>query len=140
MKRSIRSALFLAAAIGASTLAQAADLTIDVANVRGSDGQVMVALYDGAGGFLKRPARSVGVPAAAGSTTVVIHDLAPGDYALAVYHDANGNGKMDTNLMGIPVEPFAFGREAQGHMGPPSFDEVKLAVPAAGLATRVTLR
>ena len=140
MKRSVRTALFLAAAIGASTLARAADLTIEVANVRSGDGQLMVALYDGAATFLRKPARSLSVPAAAGTTTVVVHDLAPGSYGLAVYHDANGNGKMDTNMMGIPVEPIAFGKDAQGHMGPPAFDDAALAVPATGLATRVTLR
>lgn len=142
MTRSIRTgplfALVLLAAILPS--ARAADLTIRVDNVRTGDGQLMVALYDGAATFLKRPARKVNVAAHAGSTTLVIPDLAPGNYAFAIYHDANGNGRMDSNMMGIPVEPFAFGRDAQGHMGPPAFDDVALAVPAAGLATHVTLR
>ena len=138
MKRSIRSAIFLLAAI--APLAHAADLTIRVDNVRSVGGQLMVALYDGAATFLKQPARSQGVPAEAGSTTVVFRDLAPGRYAITVYHDANGNGKMDSNMMGTPVEAYAFGNDAQGRMGPPSFDDAALAVPAAGLATHVTLR
>lgn len=138
MTRSIRAGLFLLAAL--APLAQAADLTIRIDNVRSSSGQLMVALYDGAATFLKQPARSQGVAAAAGSTTVVFHDLAPGRYGITVYHDANGNGRMDSNMMGIPVEPFAFGRDAQGQMGPPSFDAAALAVPDAGLTTHVTLR
>jgi uncharacterized protein (DUF2141 family) len=47
---------------------------------------------------------------------------------------------MDTNLLGIPTEPIAFSNNAQGRMGPPHFDAVKLAVPAAGLETAVVLR
>jgi uncharacterized protein (DUF2141 family) len=47
---------------------------------------------------------------------------------------------MDRNLMGIPTEPIAFSNNAQGRMGPPDFAAVKLAVPAAGLDTSVTLR
>jgi uncharacterized protein (DUF2141 family) len=47
---------------------------------------------------------------------------------------------MDKNLLGIPTEPIAFSNNAQGRMGPPDFDAVKLAVPAAGLDTTVTLR
>jgi len=138
MKRSTCTALFLLAAI--APLTQAADLTIRVDNVRTAGGQLMVALFDGAATFLKQPVRSQGVPAGAGSTMVVFHDLAPGRYGLTVYHDANGNGKMDSNMMGTPVEAYAFGNDAQGRMGPPSFDDAALAVPAAGLATHVTLR
>jgi uncharacterized protein (DUF2141 family) len=137
MKHTIRTALLV---LAAAPLAQAADLTIRIDKVRSSDGQVMVALYDGAAGFLQRPARSASAAASAGTTTLVVRDLAPGEYGIAVYHDANGNGKMDRNMMGIPVEPFGFGNDAQGDMGPPSFDAVKLMVPAAGLATSVTLR
>lgn len=134
-------ALFLAAAlaIGAAP-AQAADLAIRVDNVQSSAGQVMVALYDGAAGFLKRPVREISVPASAGSTTVVFKDLATGDYGFAVYHDVNGNGRLDANPMGIPIEPVAFSNDAQGRMGPPAFDAVKLAVPAAGSIVTVKLR
>lgn len=138
MKRRILPALLALAA--SVPPAHAADLTIQVDNVRSGDGQVMVALYDGAATFLRQPVRRASAAAGAGSTTLVVRDLAPGDYGIAVYHDANGNGRMDTNMMGIPVEPFAFGRDAQGTMGPPAFDAVKLAVPSGGLATRVTLR
>ncbi|HEX8785926.1 MAG TPA: DUF2141 domain-containing protein [Telluria sp.] len=121
-------------------LVQAADLGIRVDNVQSCKGQIMVALYDKAAGFLKRPLREVSVPAKAGSITVVLKDLVPGDYGFAVYHDANGNGRLDTNPMGIPIEPVAFSKDAQGRMGPPSFDAVKLAVPAAGSTVSVKLR
>jgi uncharacterized protein (DUF2141 family) len=47
---------------------------------------------------------------------------------------------MDTNLIGIPTEPVAFSNNARGRMGPPAFDTVELAVPAAGLDTTVSLR
>lgn len=137
MKRIVHTTLLALA--GAVPLAQAADLSIRIDKVGSSEGQLMVALYD-AGGFLKQPLRNASVAASAGATSLVIKDLAPGDYGIAVYHDVNGNGKMDRNLMGIPVEPFAFGRNAQGVMGPPGFDAVKLALPAAGLATSITLR
>lgn len=122
------------------TGARAADLVIRVDKVRNDAGQVKVALFDSAAGFLKRPVRVADAPASAGATTVVIKDLAPGDYGFAVYHDANGNGAMDRNLVGIPLEPFGFSKDAQGRMGPPAFEAVKLAVPAAGLDTAVTLR
>jgi uncharacterized protein (DUF2141 family) len=139
MQTAIRTAILVLFAAGAS-LAQAADLTIRVDNVQNNDGQVMVALYDGAGNFLKRPSRQAAVEAIAGSTTVVFKDLASGDYAFAVFHDANGNGRMDKNAMGIPTESYAFSNDAQGVMGPPAFDAARLAVPASGAAVTVNLR
>jgi uncharacterized protein (DUF2141 family) len=134
----IRTALLTLAL--AAPFANAADLVIHVDNVKSTTGQVMVALYDNADNFLKYPVRAEKAKADKAGTTLVFHDVAPGDYGFAVYHDTNDNGRMDRNLLGIPTEPIAFSNNAQGRMGPPDFAAVKLAVPAAGLTTAVTLR
>jgi uncharacterized protein (DUF2141 family) len=138
MKNTIRTAL-LALAICAP-LAHAGDLTLHVDKVQAGAGTIMVSLYDSAASYFKRPARVARVAASAGATIVVISDLAAGDYAITVYQDVNGNGQLERNLFGIPTEPFGFGNDAQGEMGPPSFDATKVTVPAAGLAATVTLR
>jgi uncharacterized protein (DUF2141 family) len=129
--------LLLALLAGA---AHAGDLTIRVDDVNKAEGQVMVALYDSAGNFLKRSVQAGAAPATAGTTTVVLKDLPPGEYGIALYHDANGNGKMDRNAMGIPSEPYAFSNNALGMMGPPSFDQAKFTVPRAGTTVTVSLR
>jgi uncharacterized protein (DUF2141 family) len=134
------AAILLALVALATGAAQAGDLTIRVDDVAKAEGQVMVALYDSAGSFLKRSVQAGAAPAAAGSTTVVIKDLPPGEYGIALYHDANGNGKMDRNAMGIPSEAYAFSNNALGMMGPPSFDQAKFAVPQAGATVTVSLR
>jgi uncharacterized protein (DUF2141 family) len=120
--------------------AQAADLTIRIDNVENNDGQLMVALYDSAAGYLKQPVRKTSVDAVAGNTTVVFKDLAPGDYAFSVLHDANGNGRMDTNRMGRPTEAVAFSKDAQGFMGPPSFEAARFTMPADGASVSASLR
>jgi uncharacterized protein (DUF2141 family) len=71
---------------------------------------------------------------------VQFKDLASGDYAVAVYHDANGNGRLDRNRMGMPVEMSGFSNDAQGFMGPPSFDAARLALPAEGRGLTINLR
>ena len=135
----IRTAL-LTLAFAAPFAAHAADLVIHVDNVKSTSGQVMVALYDNADAFLKYPVRAEKAKADKAGTTLVFHDVAPGDYGFAVFQDINDNGRMDKNLLGIPTEPIAFSNNAQGRMGPPDFAAVRLAVPAAGLDTTVTLR
>ena len=60
-----------------------------------------------------------------------------GTYALTIFHDENGNGKLDT-LLGIPREGFGFSRNPVVRFGPPRFDQVRFQI-AAGLS-RQTLR
>lgn len=129
-----------AAALLAMNLAGAADLTIRVDDVKAAGGTLMVAVFNSEGTFLKAPAKGSGAPAVQNGTTIVIKDLPEGDYAFAVYHDANSNGKMDKNLLGIPTEDYAFSNNAMGKMGPPSFASAKFALPAAGAEQRVSLK
>jgi uncharacterized protein (DUF2141 family) len=120
--------------------AGAADLSISIEGVASADGQLMVALYNSADTFRGKPYRAVCVPAAAGTVTVEIKDLAPADYAFALYHDANQNKKLDTNLVGMPVEDYAFSNNAMGQRSAPSYDAARFALPAGGAAVKVTLR
>ena len=124
----------------ATGLAGAADLTIQVDDVKAATGSVLVAVFNSEGTFLKAAAKSGGAPATLNGTTVVIGDLPEGDYAFAVYHDANANGKMDSNLVGIPTEDYAFSNNAAGNMGPPTFDAARFSLPAAGAALTVSVR
>ena len=48
-------------------------------------------------------------------------DIPPGTYAMAVVHDENMNGKLDTNWMGIPTEGYGFSNDAKALLGAASF-------------------
>ncbi len=54
--------------------------------------------------------------------------LGEGTYAISIFHDENDNGKLDSNFIGIPSEPYAFSNNAKGMFGPPSFDQCKFEV------------
>ncbi|MES2299687.1 MAG: DUF2141 domain-containing protein [Pseudomonadota bacterium] len=139
MKTTLKTIL-LALPLFAAGNAFSADLTIAIDDVKDGGGNLMVAVYAKADTFLKQALASAKAPAKAGSNSLTIKDLAPGEYAFAVYHDLNSNGKLDKNMFGMPTEDYAFSNNALGKMGPPSFDSAKLSVPQAGLSTRVTLR
>jgi uncharacterized protein (DUF2141 family) len=108
-----------------SVLAHAADLTITVKGVRSADGAVFLAVYDSDTSFMKVPQAKTTrrMNASKGDLKVVIHDLPAGKYAIAGYHDENGNGKLDTNALGIPEEGYGFSNDARGMFGPPKFSE-----------------
>lgn len=129
-----------AAALLATNLAGAADLTIHIDDVKSASGTVMVAIFNSEGSFLKAPTRASGAAAAQQGAKVVVKDLPEGEYAFALYHDANGNGVMDRNPLGIPTEDYAFSNNATGRMGPPSFASAKFALPAAGADLRISLK
>ena len=90
----------------------------------------MVALYREEGSFLKLHGvfRNAKVPAEKGVTRVVLEDLPEGEYALAIFHDKNGNEQLDTNWLGIPKEPLGFSRARMKTFGPPGFWECTIAL------------
>lgn len=134
------AALSSAAALALSALPAwaAGTLELQVDNVGSAEGSLMIALYDKAGDWRERPVRSLQQVAKPGSVTVTFADLPPGSYAIALYHDRNGNGKLDSNVLGIPREPYGFSGKAPT-MGPANWDQARFEVPAAGSRVVVKL-
>ncbi len=138
MKNLIKTVCLVTPMLSAS-LASAADLTIQINDVKSSEGSLMVALYNSADSFLKKPLTAVQTLATKEGKSVVVKDLPAGEYALVVYHDVNQNGKMDKNMLGIPTEDYAFSNNAMGKMGPPTFDAAKFQVSDTGTTAKVSL-
>lgn len=74
--------------------------------------------YDGASCVLMFSMR-----AAQGSVSITTKDLTPGRYAIALFHDVDGNQKLTTNMLGIPKEGYAFSNDASNFFGVPSFKD-----------------
>ncbi|MBB3265676.1 uncharacterized protein (DUF2141 family) [Azospirillum sp. OGB3] len=123
---------------GAALLAAA--LTVTVQGVRNGDGQVVLSVCEEAAYPAGRCAVRVTAPAAAGTVRVAVPDLPPGTYALRAYHDENGNGQLDRNLLGVPREGFGFGNDAPVLLAPPSFRDASVTVGEEDVETMLTLR
>jgi uncharacterized protein (DUF2141 family) len=98
---------------------------IETRGMRNSNGQVMCALYSSPDGFPKKSEKALAhVNSAIADKQAVCEfsGIAPGTYAVSVFHDENSNGKLDTNFMGIPREGVRASNDARGHLGPPKFD------------------
>ena len=59
--------------------------------------------------------------------TIVFNDVAPGEYAVSLLHDENGNGKVDKSLF-VPKEGFGFSNDAAVRFGPPRFSAAAFKV------------
>jgi uncharacterized protein (DUF2141 family) len=91
-----------------------------------------MAIFDDARYFPKNTARAVVkvvVPVSASQSQVEkFVELPAGHYAVSFFLDANSNGKLDTNIMGIPKERFGFSNNPRILTGPPSFGEAEIEV------------
>lgn len=103
---------------------------VDIEGLRSDRGEVRCALYNSAKGFPKDPAAAqsqTSTPVSDKHATCDFDHVAPGTYAIAVYHDENSNGKLDTNFLGIPREGVGASNDAKGHMGPPKFHDASFS-------------
>lgn len=115
----------LIAMVTVGTAAAQHTLKVEIEGVASTKGKVSAALYTDQKSFLKfdKVFKAVSAKAVKGVTTLIVEDIPDGNYAVAVFHDKNGNGKLDTNFLGIPTEPVAFSKAKMKTFGPPKFEE-----------------
>jgi uncharacterized protein (DUF2141 family) len=65
--------------------------------------------------------------------TFSLQQLKSGVYAISVVYDRDGNGELNTGLMGIPTELVGFSNNARGLFGPPSFNKAKVKLVESGM-------
>jgi uncharacterized protein (DUF2141 family) len=112
-------------------------VVVTVANVRDGKGQITCVLFNGPAGFpgasplkngevkVKPPTLATdgksrkGTPRAVGCT---FDHLPPGGYAVLVYHDENGNGLFDRDVVGIPTEGYGVSNNALPALSVPTFE------------------
>ena len=122
-------------ALSAPALAQDASVTLTF-ETGPRTGSVMVALYDSPAAYAGgRPVGQMRLDASVDHPTAVFRDLPAGDYAAKAFHDVDGDGEMNTNPFGIPIEPYAFSNNAVGNMGPASWDRARFTVAGATAQT-----
>jgi uncharacterized protein (DUF2141 family) len=118
-------------------------LFVRVDGVRSSAGLMAVTLYaNNPRKFLaKHGSLYVGrSPARQGVTETCIFVPGPGIYAVAVYHDADANRKLNRSFIGYPTEGFGFSNNPNTFMGIPSFGSVRFAVRSSGQKISLRLR
>jgi uncharacterized protein (DUF2141 family) len=92
-------------------------------------GAVMVSLFDSEAAYAGgAPVRQARVDVARGERTAVFAGLPAGTYAFKAFHDVDGDGRMNANPFGLPLEPYAFSNNARGDMGPAGWDRARVAV------------
>lgn len=79
------------------------------------------------------------VPIMDKKVTYEVIGLPYGDYAISVHHDANNDGKVNTNWIGIPNEGLGSSNDAKGFMGPPSFNKAKVTLDKSQITCKINM-
>jgi uncharacterized protein (DUF2141 family) len=152
VKSALASLAALVTMVGMPGIAQAEDcagtsgagkirLTLVATAIRSTKGEVVFTLYpDDRKRFLAKGGKLLRVRTAARlSRTTGCFWVAPGHYAVATYHDENGDRDFNRTLF-RPKEGFGFSNDAPATMGLPAFSAARFAAPADGRSIFIRTR
>jgi len=131
-----------ASPVGTTATAAAVDLTVRVVGAASEGGWIAVAVYGSPESFADRrdPVAAARLAVAGGAALWRSPRLPPGRYAVAAYHDADGDGELDRSVVGVPTEPYGFSNDARGRFGPPAFDDAVVELGGGATELEINLR
>ncbi|GAB3717425.1 hypothetical protein GCM10027592_59520 [Spirosoma flavus] len=122
------------------TLPKKTNLIVEIQNVQPLKGTVFVALFRPGNEFpTGKPMEGKKVNAES-STVKASFSVEPGTYAVAIFHDENGNGKMDKKMFGIPKEPYGFSNNFRPKMSAPKFSDCEFKVGNEAKTIQIALK
>lgn len=130
-----------AGSAGLAAPAAAGTVTITVTDLRNSEGVVRACMTTVESVFprcAKDPNSYRTVVPAGETVTIRFNNVRPGEYAIALLHDENEDGKANRVLGMAPREGFGFSRDAPVRMAPPAWDDAVFTVGTA--SQRVTIK
>ncbi len=101
-------------------------LSMKIDNIQDAKGKIMISIGD-ASAFDGKGSNVVQIilPARTGSISFTTDALPAGTWAARVLHDVNSNNEMDSNMVGMPKEPWGMSNNARGNFGPPKFEDAR---------------
>ena len=159
--------LMFVASMAAAAAAWAVDLEVEVRGVKPRGGEVHAALFDRAEAFTldteiramvsssgeisagvftreeefpRPPVDRLSVTPSTRTLLLTFPGLEPGDYAVGVYQDLNGNGRLDATVARNPTEPWGISNNPRPKDRPPTWDEAKFRLPPEGAKILIELR
>lgn len=124
----------------------AADLHIEVTGANSAEGRMAIALFVAPGvGFPfddRLAVRRVRVPidGASGLCTTTIQDLPEGDYAVALYHDVDDSGTLETGFLGKPKKPYGYSNNPRPVARAARFAEARFELTGDGASIAIELQ
>ncbi|GHC53407.1 DUF2141 domain-containing protein [Ulvibacter litoralis] len=128
------STLFINAQAPVEAVSETSTITVTVP-VKSTEGNVVFGLYT-EGNFMQQPTVGLEGEIVDGKATVTFTDVAPGDYAVILFHDKNKNKRMDFDASGMPQENYGMSNNVMSY-GPPQWSDAKFTVADAPLELEI---
>jgi uncharacterized protein (DUF2141 family) len=131
------------ASLPAVARAQCPGIHVKILDIRNSTGAVACALFESPAGFptdfLLSATNIMMIKIKRTQARCDFEDIPPGRYALAVIHDENMNGRLDTNRLGVPTEGYGFSNDAKAFLSAPSFRAASFAYDGRNVELTISL-
>ncbi len=127
----------------AAAPAAAGTITITVTDLRNTDGVIRACMTTVESVFprcVRDPNSHRTVVRAGNNVTIRFTNVEPGDYAIALLHDENEDGKANRVLGMAPREGYGFSRDAPVRMAPPDWDDAVFSVGSASQSVTIKMR
>jgi uncharacterized protein (DUF2141 family) len=104
-------------------------VSVQITNLRNNKGACRSCIFNSEASFKSSTAlQCIQTSIADKQSSALFENLAPGTYAIFVFHDANNNNKMDKNFLGIPSEGYGASNNNLPFAAAPTFDGNKFTV------------
>ena len=127
----------------ASAQSRCPGIHVKILDIRNSTGTVACALFASPDGFpvefLRSATNVMVIKIRETQARCDFEDIPPGTYAMAVIHDENMDGKLETNMLGIPTEGYGFSNDVEGKSGAPSFSAASFRYDGRNLDLTMSL-
>lgn len=108
---------------------QAQQINFHISGIDITKGKLYIQLFQGEDNYKKGIAEtSTIITVKSDSAKVNFDNVLPGEYAVRFFQDENADGKLDTNMFGLPTEGYGFSNNAKPNFGPVSFKKAKFDV------------
>jgi uncharacterized protein (DUF2141 family) len=118
-------------------------LTVTINGIKNHQGQVCLSLFDREQGFPNDGNNAIQaycVEVIDSQLEVKFPNLQAGNYAVAVFHDANNDGTLNRNWLGIPTEGFGFSQNPNILKGIPKFSASAIKITNSNKNIEISLQ
>ncbi len=107
---------------------QNTEVTLTIKNIKTIRGNIVIGVFDSKKTFLKKGKefKTYTLKVTKNEESIVLTGLPDGDYAISIFHDVNSDNKCNTNIIGIPTEPYGFSNNFKPKLFKPSFNDCKI--------------
>lgn len=103
--------------------AQTANIDIEITEIKYISGNIKLGIFDKVHSYRTKtdPFLKTSKEVTDSVEIISFPDVPLGRYAIAVYHDENGDDTLNTRKLGIPIEGIGFSGKFNSRLKPPDF-------------------